>query len=137
MQRASASPSTEPTPEEPSPKRRKTEQTPPPKFSVDALADSRAVQVAFAEEEAKKQAALDKQAIEAGDSRWVLKFEGGLVSSAQPTFRIVQTGFGSLDTSLQPRSAVQDQTMEDNAVIGRRSYGQFNRVVPVSYLRPL
>ena len=131
MQRAAASPSTEPTTEEPSPKRRRTERAQASKFDVSSLADSRAVQVAFAEEKAKKQAALDKQAAEAGDSRWVLNFETGRDISAQSTFRIVQTGFASLDTSLPQKSHIGDNATGDDTVVGRRSFGHFNRIIEV------
>src|SRR4051794_26875518 len=77
MQRAAASgsptTSTPPTPDEPSPKRRKKDSdspSRPKKINIDELADQRAVQAALEAEEAKRQAALERQAADAGDTKW-------------------------------------------------------------------
>src|ERR1039458_4985718 len=107
MQRAAASssPTTHPSPgspEEPSPKRRRTDSAASlSKFNVDSLADRTAVPAALANEEAKRQAALEKQAAEAGDTRWVLSFEdqNHLAASSPFALRVVQAGFASIDAS--------------------------------------
>ncbi|TVY32939.1 hypothetical protein LSUB1_G007804 [Lachnellula subtilissima] len=134
MQRAAASPPSSPsTPDEPPTKRRKKgTDSSPSKFDVDALADQRAIQKALADEEAKRQAALDRQAAEAGDTRWVLSFEDQKQTAASSALalRVVQTGYANLDSlpSLQVRSMEEEQ--EDKPiVVGRRSYGKFNKVL--------
>ncbi|KAH7413031.1 hypothetical protein BKA64DRAFT_660137 [Cadophora sp. MPI-SDFR-AT-0126] len=122
------------SPDEPSPKRRRTDSSStstPSKVSVDALADRKAIQAALASEEAKRQAALEKQAAEAGDTRWVLSFEDQHHSTPSPVLplRVVQTGFANLDASpSQPR--LIDTVSEDQApMFGRRSFGRFNKVL--------
>ncbi|PQE34099.1 zinc knuckle protein [Rutstroemia sp. NJR-2017a WRK4] len=136
MQRAAASSPTSPstsTVEEPSPKRQKMAHTTPTKFNVDNLADNRAIRAALEEEEAKKQAALDRAAAEAGDTRWVLSFEDRKhLDKPTSTLRVVQAGFANLDlpSPIQAHSGYDDVAVEDKpAMVGRRSFGKFNRVL--------
>jgi hypothetical protein len=139
MQRAAASTSTATpsTPEEPSPKRRKKESDSPsrPESNIDKLADQRAVQAAIAAEEAKRQVALDKQGVEAGDTRWVLSFEDqkGSIAASTLAIRVVQAGYAHLDVP-QPtvnRSVEEDPWEEKSAMVGRRSFGRFNKILEV------
>jgi len=139
MQRAAASPaSSSPTsPDEPPNKRRKKDSdSTPSKFNVDALADQRAIHKALADEEAKRQAALERQAAEAGDTRWVLSFEDQKKASASSALalRVVQTGYANLDSlpPLQVRS-MEEEPEDKPIVVGRRSYGKFNKVLEVGY----
>lgn len=143
MQRAAASSPTNASPsplDEPSPKRQKTAQNTPTKFNVDTLADSRAIQAAIETEEAKKQAALDRAAAEAGDTRWVLSFEGRThLSIPTNTLRVVQTGFANLDLPTPTKvervghdDGDDDFTDEKPFMVGRRSFGKFNKVLEVS-----
>ncbi|KAH9209852.1 hypothetical protein DL95DRAFT_427972 [Leptodontidium sp. 2 PMI_412] len=137
MQRAAhssptaASPS---SPDEPSPKRRRTDSSStstPSKVNVDALADRQAIQAALAGEEAKRQAALERQAAEAGDTRWVLSFEDQQHSAPSPVLalRVVQTGFANLD-ALPSQPLFTNEESEDQApMVGRRSFGRFNKVL--------
>lgn len=139
MQRAAAtSPTTANPPDEPSPKRRKKDSDSPsrPKVNVDELADQRAVQAAIAAEEAKRQAALERQGAEAGDTRWVLSFEDQKGSTKSPNLaiRVVQAGYAHLDvpgdSSAQP--VKENAPWEERPVmVGRRSYGKFNKVLEV------
>lgn len=125
-----------PSPDEPSPKRRKTDSSPsnPTKFNVDALADRSAIQAAMASEEAKKQAALERQAAELGDTRWVLNFEDQKKASGL-ALRVVQTGFANLDASpVKIQYIDEDQLEEKPAMVGRRSFGKFNKVVEVCHI---
>ncbi|EDN93079.1 predicted protein [Sclerotinia sclerotiorum 1980 UF-70] len=138
MQRAAAASPTNASPsslDEPSPKRQKTAQNTPTKFNVDSLADNRAIQAAIEEEEAKKQAALDRAAAEAGDTRWVLSFEGRKnLNTPKNILRVVQTSFAKLD--LPSPTKVQHTDDGDNIfgddkpfMVGRRSFGKFNKVL--------
>jgi hypothetical protein len=102
-------------------------------FDVDALADRRAIEAALASEEAKRQAALERQAAEAGDTRWVLSFEDQNHVAKSPTLalRVVETGFANLDSSPVVVKAL-DENLEDKPVmVGRRSFGRFNKVLEV------
>jgi hypothetical protein len=137
MQRAAASTPTTPppsTPDEPSPKRRKKDSDSPsrPSFDVNGLADHRAIQAAVAEEEAKRQAALERAAAEAGDTRWVLSFEDQK-ASASPSLalRVVQTGYANLDAPSIFRPEEEDMEEDKPVMIGRRSFGKFNKVLEV------
>ena len=137
MQRAAASsPKTPDSPDEPSPKRRRTDlnAATPSKVNIDALADSRAVQAALASEEAKRQAALEKQAAEAGDTRWVLSFEDQKLSAASSplTLRVVQAGFANIDSSASEIVFDEDDEETKPVMVGRRSFGKFNKVIEVS-----
>jgi len=136
MQRAAASSPIIPTsPDEPSPKRRRTDSnsSTPSKINVDSLADRTAVQAALASEESKREAALEKQAAEAGDTRWVLSFEDQrLVAASSPlALRIVQAGFANIDSS-QSEVRIEEDDLEDKPVmVGRRSFGRFNKALEV------
>lgn len=139
MQRAAAAapnPSTPTTPDEPSPKRRKKDSDSPsrPMTNIDELVDQRAVQAAIAAEEAKREAALERQGAEAGDTRWVLSFEDQMGAKTNPklAIRVVQAGYANLDvpSSSNSKSIEEDSSWEDNPIIvGRRSFGRFNKVL--------
>lgn len=138
MQRAAAStPSpSSPTPDEPSPKRlKKNSDWVVPELNGNSLANQQAVQAALDAEEAKRQAALDKQAAEAGDTRWVLSFED-LEKSAQAAtggLRIIRAGYASLDVppSQQIRRMDDDEFGDRPVMIGRRSFAKFNKALEV------
>lgn len=143
MQRAAAS-SPASTLDQPSPKRHKSTHTTVTSFNIDALADQEAVRAALAAEEAKRQAVLEKQATEAGDTRWVLNFKEDLTSPNMQTnkpFRIVEAGFASIDNNLAERHSAkydEDSDLEAAVMIGRRSYGKFNRAIEVClFLNPV
>jgi len=142
MQRAAASSPTNSfpsTPDEPSPKRRKkdSDSLSRPKFNVDTLVDQNAIQAAVEAEEAKRQAALERQAAEAGDTRWVLSFEDqkGSISPSKLAIRVVQAGYANLDIPSSSNKSVEEQsTWEDKPVmVGRRSFGKFNKVLEVCH----
>lgn len=102
---------------------------------MDSLADRSAIQAALDAEEAKRQAALDKQAVEAGDTRWVLSFEDQekLARVANGGLRIIQTGFASLDvpTPQQIKPMDDDDFGDRPAIVGRRSFAKFNKALEV------
>lgn len=134
MQRAAASPTASPTAsDEPSPKRRRTDsKSTPSKYNVDALADQRAIQAAMASEEAKRQIAIEKQAAEAGDTRWVLSFEDQkhVAASSTLSLRIIQAGFANIDADTTSVKYL-DEEEDKPVIVGRRSFGKFNRVIEV------
>jgi hypothetical protein len=104
---------------------------------VDVLADKQAVQAALAVEEAKRRAALERQAAEAGDTHWILNFKEDANTSsslAKSTFQIVEAGFASIDNCSPGKTLItyeEDSLSESPAAIGRRSYGKFNRALDV------
>jgi len=139
MQRAAASssPSTPATTDEPSPKRRRTDSnsSTPSRINVDSLADRTAVQAALASEESKRQAALEKQAAEAGDTRWVLSFEDQkIIAASSPlALRIVQAGFANIDSSPSEIRIAEDDLEDRPVMVGRRSFGRFNKALEVRF----
>lgn len=140
MRRAAASNPASPaqaSPAEPSPKRRKTEDSPVGKFDVNALANQRAVESALAAEEAKRQAALERQAELAGDTHWVLGSSDSTPS--RHSMRVVHTGYASIDRDASGGVANYEPDSSEEVFearytqIGRRSYGRFNRAIEVYF----
>lgn len=139
MQRAAASSPLSPsTPDQPSAKRQRTDSIASPltAFDVNALADEKAVEIALATEEAKRQIALDKQAAEAGDTRWVLNFEqnGQKGSGTRDSLRVQPASFAAIDRSAVSAPKViyeKDDSLDQPVMAGRRSFGKFNRKLEV------
>jgi hypothetical protein len=140
MQRAAASspasPSSPAADEPPSKRLKKNSDSPSrPAVDINTLADQKAIQAALDAEEAKRQAALERQAAEAGDTRWVLSFEGqnSLQVAPKPALRVVQAGYASLDVPLPShfKSTEVEDSDESSAMIGRRSFGKFNQTQEV------
>ncbi|RFU26687.1 hypothetical protein B7463_g9658, partial [Scytalidium lignicola] len=132
MQRAAAASTASNTlPDEPPAKRQRKGEV-SAEVNVNSLVDQKAIQAAIAEEETKKQMALDKQAAELGDTRWVLSFADQKDSpTSHSNLRVVQTGFSNLDQSSVARlKVVEEENAWDRPVkVGRRSFGKFNRVL--------
>lgn len=134
MQRAAAaspsSPSTPGTPDQSgSNKRQRTEDSPLP-FNVNELADQKAVRDALEAEEKRTQAALDKAASDAGDTRWVLNFEGKREEKKEGAMRVQQLSFANIDRAPPVMRAVEEEG--DRPIGGgRRSFGKFNRKLEV------
>ena len=142
MQRAAASSpaSTPSTPDQNSAGNRSNGKSSLATFDIDSLADQRAIQTALAAEEAKRQVALERQAADAGDTRWVLKFNqdiNGSNGQATATLHVIQTGFSAIDNALPGDvSNTQDEEwISDRAKItGRRSFGKFTRTSVVGFV---
>jgi hypothetical protein len=72
------------------------------------------------EEERKRQVAIEKQAAELGDSRWVLDLRSptlGDGSSGKGSLDVIQVGFAEIDspgTAEEPSSASQQQIRRFN-----------------------
>ncbi|KAA6409027.1 MAG: hypothetical protein FRX48_07371 [Lasallia pustulata] len=129
MQRAAASsaiPSPQ-TPDHPSAKRRKLSNASSPATSS---ADLQAIQAALAADEAKRSEAIDRQAAEAGETKWVLSVrdEGRAINShAAGNLRVVTNGYVDID-------CVRGMEMHGEEpwrplMVGRRSFGKFNRAL--------
>ncbi|KAI9042037.1 uncharacterized protein KD926_006161 [Aspergillus affinis] len=116
MQRAAASaaanePSQPPADSTPSPKRHRNGQA-QNESPATPQSDLEAISAALAAEEEKRREAVNRQAAEAGESEWVLDFDGAAQYTPQP--RVVTAN--SLD-------ADDDDMMYG----GRQSYGNFKR----------
>lgn len=122
MQRAAASssPGLAEDPETPSPKRQRlSTTTSEPATTPRSISDLDAVNAALAAEEQKRAEAVARQAAEAGETNWVLDFEGSTAHTA--TSQPIIVAADSLDA--------EDQE-------GRKSYGGFkskNRRIAVSF----
>ncbi|KAH0292556.1 hypothetical protein M436DRAFT_49216 [Aureobasidium namibiae CBS 147.97] len=124
MQRASAStPTTPTTPDGTRPSKRvKTEAAITP--------DARAFQEAAAAEEAKKNAFIERAAAEAGETKWVLSLTDDKTASAAPALRIVEAGYGAIDSGAPiPESDDEEEEEQSAGMAGRRSFGKFNKAV--------
>ncbi|GAB7360600.1 hypothetical protein MBLNU230_g0481t1 [Neophaeotheca triangularis] len=130
MQRSAASPSSsEPqtpnTTEPPSKKQRLsngTINTPP---SATRTPEQQAVDKALADEERKRNAALERQARDAGETKWVLNYKEPEVGrrEKEPGFEVVNAGFSTIDADGAAGSEDED---EDGAGFkGRQSFGNF------------
>ena len=133
MQRAAAStPRSPQTPDSPSSKRQKLSN---PSTSATASADLKAIQAALAAEEAKRSDALERQAAEVGDTKWVLSFmeddAGRMHGRANGVAHVITTGYSDLDGSIRPQNA--DGEPWRPQMVGRRSFGKFNRALEVNY----
>jgi hypothetical protein len=131
MQRASAStPATPTTPDGARPsKRLKTEAAITP--------DARAFQEAAAAEEAKKNAFIERAAAEAGETKWVLSVTDDKKPSATPVLRIVEAGYGAIDSGAPiPESDDEEEEEQSAGMAGRRSFGKFNKAVEVRAFFP-
>lgn len=132
MQRAAASsPISSPQAlDQPSAKRQKYSNAPSP---ATPSADLQAIQAALAAEEAKRSEAIERQAAEAGETKWVLSFrnEGEAVNGhAAGNLRVVMNGYAELDRATEIEK--YDEEPWRPLVVGRRSFGKFNRALEVS-----
>lgn len=120
MQRAAAAssnPVTPQTPDGPPSKRRKTSIDPSPVNTPSA--DAQAFQAAADAEEAKRTAAIEKIAAEAGETKWVLSIaDGGQANTADRKLQFLTAGYSDIDQD--------NQTADRQSSIGRRRFGHFN-----------
>lgn len=124
MQRAAASSSPAPVedPETPSPKRQRLSSE--PGTTPRSTSDLDAVNAALAAEEQRRADAIARQAAEAGESNWVLNFEGPAAKTALSSHPMIVAA-DSLDA--------EDQELSNG---GRKTYGGFksrSRRIVVSF----
>lgn len=88
-------------------------------------------------EEAKRQAALDRAAAEAGETRWVLNFDQvhNVEQTLKTPIKVIQAGFATIDHDRTP-ATVRNENSGDGellrpALAGRKSFGKFNRTIEV------
>ena len=84
-------------------------------------------------EEIKIYDAIERQAIEAGDTKWVLSTVNGQPASARDSgkdgLRIIMTGYSDIDQAQGYMS--HGQARSNARSEGRRSFGGFNRRIQV------
>ena len=107
---------------------------PSPSAQSSASSDQQRAQEVFAEEDRKRQAVLDRQADEAGDTKWALE---GAKASPLRGLRVVSAGYTAIDSG---RSARVEEEVDADVVeleevrprlSGRKSFGKFNRALEV------
>lgn len=131
MQRAAASgPQSAPVTPESRPSKR-------PRLSepVNRIADQERIQEALAAEELKRQLALDRQAADAGDTKWELDL---LQTPGTNSLNVISAGYTVIDSPRTRNTAPEDDEEEvvpeiEAGTIGRRSFGRFNKVIEVRY----
>lgn len=125
MQRAAAStpPSTPQsqlrTPNNPPSKRQKVSAAP---STATPPSDLQLLQAALTEEEGKREKAIERLAEEAGETRWVLS-----------TVNEQGNGVGGLQIATAGYSDI-DQEAWGPTMVGRRSFGNFNKGLEVSFV---
>lgn len=96
--------------------------------------DQRAIQAALAEEELKRSAAVERQAAEAGESRWMLSVKQPAI--AAPAFRIVQASFADIDSTSSGDDHEEGEYEESPAgkrVAGRMSFGKVSLITGMNF----
>lgn len=130
MQRAAASSPSTPHDGPRSAKRRKTSADEASVTSPIAtpITDAQAFQAAADAEDAKRAAAIERVAAEAGETKWVLSSAGTDRGQADGTgqrkLRFLATGYSEIDLDTAQTSGRQVE-------IGRKSFGQFNENIEV------
>ena len=94
---------------------------------------SQAVQAAVAVEEAKRQAALDRQTLEGGDTKWVLSVREDSREEVNGALRVIKMGEDGVSVG-EGRAAAVGKAPWSEGVLGRRSFGMFNKAVEVRFL---
>ena len=138
MQRAAASSplsSPQQAPSLPSTKRQKLSHQQQAALSTPS-SDIQAIQAALAAEEAKRSEALERQAAEAGETKWVLSFRDDHSGGAQTgthngSVRVITTGYSDIDHGVEQRG--HDGEPWRPQMVGRRSFGKFNRALEVRF----
>ena len=129
MQRAAASgPASPGSPAQPgtpdSANKRQKLDSPP---NVNDLANHKAIQDAIEAEDRRIQAAVDKAAADAGDTRWTLNFTQAAKPQPAGTMRVQQMSFANIDRAPAVIRAMEDDEGDKALAGGRRSFGKFNR----------
>lgn len=88
-----------------------------------SLSDLSLVQVALAEEEERRGKAVGRLAEEAGETDWVLSTVNGDGGNGVEGIRVTKAGYSDID-----------QGAWRPAMVGRRSFGKFNRELEVSFV---
>ena len=134
MQRAAASSPSSPSPQTPdshhsTKRQRLSNGTASP---VTPSVDAAAIQAALAEEEAKHQAALDRQRAASQETKWVFSCmdEGKDDGQGEHRTDIIPIGYGNVDG--RPKETSEAGEPWRPTMVGRRSFGRFNRVLEVS-----
>ena len=91
-----------------------------------------AIQAALAVEEAKRAEALERQQAEVGETKWVLSFQKEDRAGGAQVLRVDEVGYEGID-ALQGH---EDEPWRP-AMVGRRSFGRFNKALEVRKLRDL
>lgn len=124
MQRAAAStppstPQSQPrAPDAPPPKRQKISAA--PASTVTPPSDLQLIQAALTEEGERREKAIEKLAEEAGETKWVLSTANGEEGNGVGGLRVAKAGYPGID-----------QEAWSPAMVGRRSFANFNRGLEV------
>jgi hypothetical protein len=134
MQRAAnASPQSTPSTSDGPPSKRQRLSYGSNASSATPSSDQRAIQAALAEEEMKRSVAVERQAAEAGESRWMLSVQQPKIPA--PAFRIVQASFADIDStnSDDEEEGEYEPSPAEKRVAGRMSFGKVNFMIPCAH----
>ena len=138
MQRSAAKPTNTPiTPSTPAgPPSKRQRLSTGSSFPATTSSDYEAVRAALAAEELKRAQAIERQAAEAGETRWVLSFrdpeESGEGKGREPALKVVSAGFAVIDAVGDGELSKEEEGV-GRTVGGRRRFGK----VEVRFVHPL
>ena len=129
MQRAAAStppltPQSQPRTPDSHPSKRQKLSVPPTSIATPP-SDLQLIQAALTEEEEKRQKAIERLAEEAGETKWVLSTVNGEEGNENDIggLRVAKAGYTDIE-----------QEAGRPAVVGRRSFGNYNRDLEASFV---
>ena len=129
MQRAAAStppltPQSQPHTPDSHPSKRQKLSVPPTSIATPP-SDLQLIQAALTEEEEKRQKAIERLAEEAGETKWVLSTVNGEEGNENDMggLRVAKAGYSDIE-----------QEAGRPAVVGRRSFGNYNRDLEASFV---
>lgn len=129
MQRSAAKPTNTPiTPSTPAgPPSKRQRLSTGSSFPTTTSSDYEAVRAALAAEELKRAQAIERQAAEAGETRWVLSFRGpeesGEGKGREPALKVVSAGFAVIDAVGDGELSKEEEGV-GRTVGGRRRFGK-------------
>ena len=130
MQRAdAASPTTPDSVDLPSAKRQKLGDVSLPNTASN---ETQTVQIITAAEEAKRVEALESQTGDGGETKWVLRFNDEVTGTDHGTWRVLNASYAELDTGMSAQGPGEEPWRPK--LVGRRSFGKFNRAIEVCRL---
>ncbi|KAF2841156.1 hypothetical protein M501DRAFT_989710 [Patellaria atrata CBS 101060] len=88
-----------------------------------------AVQTAVAAEELKRSQAVERQAVESGETRWVLSFQEP-DESPKAGLQVVTAGYAAIDGTIHDSYGYDHENIpRTSGLEGRRSFGKFNKAL--------
>lgn len=134
MQRSAASSASQSAPSTPESRPAKRPRLSEPSNRLSSgPSDQQKIQDALAEEDRKRQQVLDRQAADAGDTKWRLSSSSAVKTKV---LNVISAGYSQIDMSRNADNRQEEVDSEDESPArtssGRKSFGRFNKTLEVS-----